>query len=58
MVEKQLPHLVVTSYDNDIFTSVSSGGRDQAPRPLRDRMAHSALLKQQLDVAWPTPFSR
>lgn len=50
-METQLPHLIVTDFDNAKFTTGKKGG-EQPPRPPRVRSTHSAMLKQQLEATW------
>lgn len=50
-METGLPHLVVTDFEVNSFTSTSGGG-DSKSRPVRNRQVHSAYLKQRLENAW------
>ncbi len=45
-----LPHLVITDFEQEPFTG--TGGGNGKPRPTRDRTGHSILLHQQLEQAW------
>jgi hypothetical protein len=45
-----LPHLVITDFEQEPFTG--TGGGNRKPRPLRDRTGHSIFLQQQLEQAW------
>ena len=51
-MEKNLPHLTITDFDQKIFTTAK---KPRIPPPRRreiDRKTHSTYLKQQLEQAW------
>ncbi|MCF7837098.1 MAG: S8 family peptidase [Candidatus Marinimicrobia bacterium] len=48
-METQLPHLIINNFDSTRFTTGKKGG-DPPRRPPRDRVAHSEILKQQLEA--------
>lgn len=51
-MEKNLPHLVVTNFESAPYTTAKKPRIDPPSRPPRVRDQHSALLKQQLELAW------
>lgn len=49
---KHLPHLVITDFDATPYTTAKKPRIAPPSRPPRVREQHSALLKQQLELAW------
>ena len=51
-MEKQLPHILLTTQPDTLgYTSPQSGGV-AAPTPVKDRPLHGTLLKTQFEKAW------